>query len=227
MNDLYQKFNDYLRSLSLRERVLMLLVGIAVIYLVWDMLFFSAYTKQQQAADSKIEQAQSEVAEIDLEIAEVTTQLIEQGNPNQTLKNDIDSVTNDIADVEAQLTDTFNSLVPPKEVTDFIRSLMLKNTNIELLGLNNEPVQVIEIAKQDNNSANSSEQQNSARLYKHATSIKLKTDYVSLYTYLTELEQSEWTLYWDQLQYTVDEYPFAEVTLRVYTLSTDEHWLGL
>jgi MSHA biogenesis protein MshJ len=95
---------------------------------------------------------------------------------------------------------------------------------MKLIALNNEPVEVIKLNLP---SGDESQQNDSARLYQHATNIKLTGDYVSLYNYLIELEQSEWTLYWDQLQYQVTTYPNAEIMLRIYTLSTDEHWLGL
>jgi len=225
MNKYYQQLSDYLKTLSLREKVLMLFVGIAVIYFAWDFTFFSAYTKQNKAHQSEVNAVQEEAAEIDNQFAAITKKLVEQGHPNQALKKQIAEVTNDIAEVEEQLTDTFNSLVPPKEVTNFIRSLLLNNANIELISLNNEPVQVIDISSENNPTPD--ESKDTAVLYQHATNIKLKADYVSLFNYLSKLEQSEWTLYWDQLEYKVENYPTAEVSLRVYTLSTDQHWLGL
>ena len=70
-------------------------------------------------------------------------------------------------------------------------------------------------------------QQEIALLYEHATTIKLAGGYQQLYQYLTALEDSEWELFWDQLEYKVTEYPYAEITIRVHTISADEHWIGL
>ncbi len=227
-NALYQKFNDYLASLSLREKVLLLFVGIAAIYAIWDLVFFAAYTKQQKATSSQIEKIKSEEAELNTQIAEIIAKLAEQGNPNALLKQNITDTQAELVTIENKLSDTFESLVPPKEVTNFIRSLLLENSNLELIHLKNEPVQVIDLSEDKPSKPQQAENnQKSARLFEHATDIKLIGDYLSLHKYLTQLEQSKWGLYWDQLEYKVTAYPNAEISLRVYTLSTDEHWLGL
>jgi len=64
-------------------------------------------------------------------------------------------------------------------------------------------------------------------LYQHTETIKLSGNYQQLYQYLLALEQSKWRLFWEQLHYKVTEYPMAEITIQVHTISTDEHWIGM
>jgi MSHA biogenesis protein MshJ len=224
MSQLYAKFDTFLKALTLREKLLMLFVGIATMYATWDAVFFGIFNKTHQQYMSKIDDVENELLNVDKQLNELTSQFIATGNPNQQLKLAINESSQHLQELEQSLSATFESLVPPKEVTNFIRSLLLENSGLKLIALNNEPVEVINLNLQP---ADKSQQNDSARLYQHATNIKLSGDYVALYNYLIKLEQSEWTLYWDQLQYQVTTYPNAEITLRIYTLSTDEHWLGL
>lgn len=224
MSQLYAKFDTFLKALTLREKLLMLFVGIATMYAAWDAVFFGIFNKTHQQYMSKIDDVENELLNVDKQLNELTSQFIATGNPNQQLKLAINESNQHLQELEQSLSATFESLVPPKEVTNFIRSLLLENSGLKLIALNNEPVEVINLNLQ---AADKSQQNDSARLYQHATNIKLSGDYVALYNYLIKLEQSEWTLYWDQLQYQVTTYPNAEITLRIYTLSTDEHWLGL
>jgi MSHA biogenesis protein MshJ len=224
MSQLYSKFSKYLKTLTLREKVLMLFVGIAIMYATWDAVFFGIFNKSHQQYVSQIDDVENELLNVDRQLKELTSQFIAAGNPNERLKLAITESNQHLQELEQALSTTFESLVPPTEVTSFIRSLLLENSGMKLIALNNEPVEVIKLNLP---SEDESQQNDSARLYQHATNIKLTGDYVSLYNYLIELEQSEWTLYWDQLQYQVTTYPNAEIMLRIYTLSTDEHWLGL
>ena len=44
-------------------------------------------------------------------------------------------------------------------------------------------------------------------------------DFFNTLNYLQALEKTSWPIFWDQLTYTVTEYPKAKIVLRVHTLS--------
>ncbi|MDQ7072788.1 MAG: hypothetical protein Q9N32_03805 [Gammaproteobacteria bacterium] len=115
-----------------------------------------------------------------------------------------------------------NKLVPPTKITELLRNLLLKTNGLKLISLNNEPVKKVILSKND---INTSEPE--SLLYEHATIIKLTGNYQQLYQYLLSLEQSDWGLFWDKMHYTVTDYPQAEISLRVHTISTNKYWIGL
>ena len=45
--------------------------------------------------------------------------------------------------------------------------------------------------------------------------------------FLKKIEQKSWHIEWGQLTYKVIEYPKAQVTITIYTLSDDEGWIGV
>ena len=46
-------------------------------------------------------------------------------------------------------------------------------------------------------------------------------------TVFSTSEELRWQLLWDRLAYRVTDYPHASVELVVYSLSTDEEWIGV
>jgi len=125
----------------------------------------------------------------------------------------------------AQIEDKLNRLVPPTQITDLLRNLLTNTGGLKVLSVNNEPVKDISISIDPD--AVGTQDQVKILLYEHAATIKLSGSYQQLYDYLTELENTGWELFWDTLHYRVISYPNAEITLRVLTVSTDKHWIGL
>ncbi len=103
--------------------------------------------------------------------------------------------------------------------------MLLQSQGLKLLSLNNEAVHVIELKQDENKLPQNDKSQ--TQLYEHATTIKFSGNYQQLHHYLVALETSPWGLFWDQLEYVVKDYPNAEISLRVHTVSTDQHWIGL
>ena len=59
---------------------------------------------------------------------------------------------------------------------------------------------------------------------KNMISIKLKGGYSSVFSYLEKIENLQWNVYWQDVKYSVDDYPTAEVDIHLYTLSIiEEH----
>lgn len=223
MNSYITQITDYLHALTLRERLLVLAVTCALIYLLTDSLLLSSHHEQAKAYSQKqieIQQQQQSLAkEIEQNIA-----LLEQEKEkkNQTEQH-IADIKQQLADVTQKLDAQLNTLVPPTQVTELLRSLLSHTTNLKIVALNNENVREIELNSNQNNAVNTE----AAKLYEHATIIELTGEYQQLYNYLQALENSQWQLLWDTLHYQVVEYPKARITIRVRTISTDEYWLGL
>ena len=226
-----QSASHYLNTLSLRERILVLLVACSVIYVIWDTLLLSKFEQQYQQQLSQQQQLGNQQQEIDTAIIEIGGKIALSNNETNKLKQEIDQTNQQIQQNEQQLAAVLNKLVPPTKITELLRSLLLDTHDLQLLSISNEPVKTITF--NDSNKQNEDNQkipedtQALALLYEHTTTIKLSGGYQQLYQYLTALENSEWELFWDQLQYNVTEYPDAEITIHVHTISTDQHWIGL
>ena len=224
-----QSISNYLLNLSVRERILVLLVAIAVIYAAWDGLLLSQQEENYQILVQQQKTLDQEKEEREQALINVTEKISAQQRTIAEKKQEIIQVTHELEQIELELDAVFGKLVPPAKITELLRSLLLKTSGLELLELGNGAVEQIIISNES--SGEKQEQQNNPieqiSLYKHSTTLKLTGNYQQLYRYLSTIQESDWNLYWNELHYAVTEYPKAEITLRVHTISTDAHWIGL
>jgi MSHA biogenesis protein MshJ len=68
---------------------------------------------------------------------------------------------------------------------------------------------------------------NEVGLYRHGVKLVFEGDYMTTMEFLESLEQKSWRFFWQALQYDVEKYPNARVTLTLYTLSPERAWLGV
>jgi len=63
------------------------------------------------------------------------------------------------------------------------------------------------------------------KMYKHGVQITVRGSYADLLQYLTALEKLPTRMFWGEAKLRVVQYPTAELTLALYTLSLDKTWL--
>lgn len=64
-------------------------------------------------------------------------------------------------------------------------------------------------------------------LYRHGIELTLEGGFADLVGYLEALEDMPQRLLWGAMRLRVEQHPKALLTLRVYTLSRDRHWLEI
>lgn len=63
-------------------------------------------------------------------------------------------------------------------------------------------------------------------IYRHRLQLAVKGNYASISQYLQQLEQLEWSFYWQRLDYKVLEAPEAEATIEIYTISLERDYVA-
>jgi len=109
------------------------------------------------------------------------------------------------------------SLVPPQLMAIALSDILNRNNQLSLIKLDTLPATALTESKQS--------QPNT--IYKHGLSITFSGSYLDTLNYLKALESLPWHFIWESIDYQVIDYPTAETTIRVYTLSFKESWLGV
>ena len=218
---------QYLHNLSLRERILVLIVACGIILFIGDALLLSRYDDDVKRMKNEHHNLVSERQALEIQIADVTAQLVQAKATHQQAKDAVTKTETALEQKTALIEDKLNRLVPPTQITELLRNLLANKKGLKVLSVNNEPVRDISIDIDSDGSSSDDGEENKTLLYEHAATIKLSGSYQLLYDYLIELENTGWELFWDTLHYRVTSYPNAEITLRVLTVSTDKHWIGL
>lgn len=216
-------------ALAVRERGLLLLASIAVLYLLWDGLLQGHLDRDTARLKSIINERQTELKALKTE--ELTLNLLVNIDPDATKKRKIESLKSEINALDEALSELSHGLVGAGNLAKVLEDVLLQGTSLKLLKVKTLPVQALELSianvesgVADNDGAILA---TGAGVYKHSVVVEVEGEYFELLAYLESLEQLPWRFYWDQLNYQVSNYPNAVIEVRVYTLSAEEGLIGV
>ncbi len=64
-------------------------------------------------------------------------------------------------------------------------------------------------------------------MFRHRLTLELEGSYYDIQRYFDKVEALAEQLYWDEMHYTITEYPRGILELHVHTLSTSEDLIGV
>lgn len=232
---LAQKFNGR----ALRERVLLGLGVLVVIFVVWDFIFYQPLAKKHSVLQARLDVANENITRLSAEEQVFAKALT--SDPNAARKREVVRLEQQLAQLDSELEELAVGLIQADKLPQILHDVLFSSGSLKLLGMKteaveklnfSEPVTAAEQIDQQNGQPDINEefpQQNETvvSVFKHAVTISLEGRYFDVVNYLTALEQLPWKIYWEFLDYKVEDYPKARVTLQVYTLSTGEGVLGV
>lgn len=224
----WEKFAGKVDALSLRERMMIFAAIVFVLFALIRALFLDPLLAQQNKMSTEVVQQQEKMKQIQAQIAELIK--AKQDDANSPLRERLDKLQQQIAEGEEYLQSRRDRLVAPEKMADMLEQVLKKNGHLQLMSLQALPAALVldKTAKPvANASAVSGVAAQDRRLFKHGVQITVRGSYLDLLQYLTELEHLQSQMFWGMVKMNVQEYPAAELTLTVYTLSLDKVWLQI
>lgn len=227
MKDLVEKIKTRYEGFLPRERMLILGAIIAVVYLLWEFIGIKPVTSEIESFQIQESKLQKSINTVDAELS-VLTELARR-DPTVMLKQEISALKSKLAEIDERLAQLSVGLIPADQLPAMLHDVLKSNDRLQLIKLNTLPPAEVALERVENDgavtndasTAASSPEAQSAKLYRHGVEMHLRGGYVALVEYLSNLEQGEWKFYWEDLHYSVVDYPHAESTLKVFTLSGD------
>ena len=219
MQDKLKLLVEKVNGLTLRERILVLLTCLVVVYQVWDSLVWMPLQQQQNsllARESQINEQMLQM-QVDLKILSARANL----DPDRQTKKQITNLQAQLETVNHQIVEASSSLVSPEEMARLLERLLISEQNLELLSLETlDSVALIPISEKE-------AVKNNYQIYRHEFSIEFEGSYLATLRYIEALEKLPWTFFWEGIDYQVDQYPRSRIRLNLYTLSLSEGWIGV
>jgi len=200
LNNLLTQFS----TLTNREKQLFGITVFIGLLSSWYAFFYLPLMKEQ--ADLK-----QQLATTAIQIAaqqQVAIQLQSRHDMDDT-KNQLAVLKADYQQLQTQTQALNNTFVPPALMANVLSDLLKQNKQLTLNKLETLPVKQQQL------------------LYQHGLELHFSGTYADTLTYLTTLEAMSWNFVWDGIHYRVKDYPIAEITLRVHTLSLEKSWLDV
>ncbi len=172
-----------------------------------------------------------ELSKVNQQINSATVTLQQQNNMLSTLQQDagkdVDAIykqevvklrqqEQDLQQQIAQLTSYF---VGSERMALVLQDVLKSSNNVKMKSVIANPPVPLTFADQGSD--------NKAVIYKHSTVVVLTGDYFALTSVLERLDALSWSLGWQSIDYKVTEYPDAELTLHLLTVSDNESYIKL
>lgn len=207
---------ERIEARTLRERALIFVALLAVIYVVAANLLFSPLHGQRErlARELKTQHEQIQTRELQIQSLAGVDGVATPGSRLAQLRAELKSFDDELAKTTA-------GLVTPKEMVRLVEQVLTRNRRLTVVKVESLPA-----APLIENTAAADSTRAATGVYKHGMRLELTGAYLDLLAYLTALEGMQWKVFWGQASLQSDKPP-ARLTLLLYTLSTHEGWIGL
>lgn len=211
-------------ALSVRERALVLLALLAVLYQLADALLIGGkYVELQQLQAQNAQQRQT-LSQVVRQVAEVTQSL--RNDPNSPVRERNQRIRQRIEQKKDQLQALTDKLVAPQQMAVLLEQMLAQQEGLQLVSLNTrEPRQLNSPPrKRDSMQAKDS---STFPVFVHSFALEFEGNYFATLEYLQSLESLGAKFNWNRVEYRVTEYPRSRVILELDTLSLSEDWIGV
>jgi MSHA biogenesis protein MshJ len=246
----YEQAAEWIDSKSSRERVFIGLSILALVFLVWTLLIQSGYDSREKELKSQLAALQADQKLTQEQLTAITTSLAT--GPAKVKQSEINQLNSQLQQIQTRLSEVGQGLIAAEQLPEVLRSVFEQTRGLELINVQTlaakemmiASLQQIEVAQpnvaEPNDSVipgvpNLQATQNTqpapkpqgSGVFKHGVVLKLRGDFFRILALVKSLENLPWKFYWESLDYSVKQYPQAEIELRVFTLSSEEGLLGV
>ena len=222
MMESLNKIREKIDSRIMRERVLIFLTLLAAIFMLWNFVQ-STIDKKAEATQAQIDNLVTQRTAIQTQIAATTQSLL--NSPNKIKNEQIEHLEENIKNLEAQLQGVSQNLIKAEQLPVALQEVLQKADQLTLLEVNTLPAEELQFVATDGSPVADGE--NNAGVFQHVVELRVKGSFSQVVQLLVSLENLSWRFYWQSLDYKVEQYPNAEIKLRVYTLSSEEGLFGV
>ncbi len=212
-------------ALSLRERALLLAALLVVFYVLWANLLMSPLEIRQKAQQGRVAQLHTHIALLDRQVRAVIARSHE--DPDRTGRERRVALRGRIDGLNRRLRSYTSNLISPMVMVRVLKRMLRREPGLRLIAVRSLPATPLLEKPADEGAKTEKIPAARAGIYKHGLILEFDGTFPATLRYLKALETLPWQLFWDRMDYQVQHYPHARVTITVHTLSLNAGWLGV
>lgn len=207
----YSEIEKEFIKLSLRERGIMFAALVICTFLITYFWVLDPATIDQRKIQANLKKSYQQENVLNDEIETVTQRL--KLDPLKEINDKITFSELTLAQLNQQLDDKLVKFIHAQQMPIALTKVLSKTPGVKISTLKSLPVKVFNASKEPKDKATT------ALFYQHTLAITLQGNYNAIYQYLLNVETIKEKFYWYSMDYKVSDYPLAEVTIHIYTLS--------
>jgi len=217
-------------ALAGRERLLVIVAATAAAVMLADALWLSPAFKAWSAAHKREQSLPALVAKTAADAQRAAAEALTQ---QRQLQAELDQLRRRLQDGDAAMREIEANLVGPDRMLALLEQMLDSHGRLRVremkslprTDLAGEPAAAPSTAAAS--AAMAAPRTDRPALYRHGIELTLEGSFADLVGYLGALENMPQRLLWGAMRLHVEQHPKAVLTLRVYTLSLDRHWLEI
>ncbi len=206
-------------QLSLRERILILLIMLFIVYFSWKNIVLDNLYSSKQQASGTLYRLQKQIFNLQGQISEVSNSL--NLDPITRLQEKIDVVQQENAELQNKLAHMTEGLISPKEMTSLLKTILDKHKNLMVINVENIKATPVFGTSENDAEKAAKEALKRFQVYKHGIELVVVGTFFQLRDFLEEAEKLPWKVLWEELEYSVNKYPNATIRIVIKTLSLE------
>lgn len=223
MKEKLLQLTNWIDTLSIRERSFLLLALVIAIFLVWNQVLLEPLDIQAKQLQIKLKKQNKDLVRVRQQQKEVIER--SAADPDAQNIQQIATLKKAIQKLDVRLQSMTVDLISPQQMAKVLEEVLTRETDLQLVRVQSLPP----LALTDHEDAKSKKRGEKVLpgVYRHALKIEFKGSYLSTMRYMQALEKLSRRFYWGSLDFSVEAYPQARVTITVNTLSLNEAWIGV
>lgn len=204
-------------QLSLRERILFLLVNLVILYTLWDTFLIQPLQQYTKELNTKISMEHKQITVLHRTLHNLKATHVK--SPNQEQLKRLSELLDILATQGADLGYLTHQLVPPAKMPQVLHKVLQHNDGVQIEKLENiVPEKVMLTAEAPSLFSTT---------YKHGLYVHISGHYLDIMAYIRQLEEGEWAFYWKSLQLNTEHYPITHMRLTLFTLGFEPYWIEI
>lgn len=220
----FKQIETRIDALSLRERGILFLTILGVLFWVATGVVFSSLRLEQQRFEQTVRGKLNELQTITAQNEANRIRLAQ--DPEALAQARVAELKERLKADEASVAQIIRGLVAPRDMPRLVQQMLEKNQALQMIKMENLPAQALDEEKNATAPATQpATANNAARVYRHGMRIELRGKYVDIVRYLRALEALPSKVFWGEVRFESETYPVSRVTLVIYTISLNKAWL--
>ncbi len=225
MKERVKRLTEKIDALSLRERALLLGAVLAVVFSVWDQWLMVPLTRQHALVTHEMDAVQVNLTKFDNQIESIVES--QRQDPDKANRDRLAKLEARHERLDARIAELVVDLIPPQKMALVLEEILVRKKGLELVRVESLGAKPLLGPDAHEPSGKPDNPAVIPGIFRHGLVIEFNGSFLATLEYLQALEGLPWRFFWESIEYQVDDFPKARVTITVSTLSFNEAWIGV
>ena len=213
----WQQLSERFNQLQQREKLLLWASSLLLTGWLLAVYWIEPMWQVQVTREKQLQTLQRQQQEAQQLSAGLRQQL--SGNMADDYRQRITALQAQQQQLNEQIKQSASHFISAEQMVALLQNVLQSSQGVQLKSLHSAAAEPVRLQGQQDT--------DTALLYQHKLTLTISSRYANLYQVLQRMEQLPWLVNWAALQYQVTEYPQADMTLELITVSENEDFIRL